>query len=72
MAKAEQKNTGYITQIVGPVVDVYFEEGPVPGILNALEINREKQGEAAGHPVVIEVLQHIGDNRVRCVAMEAT
>ncbi|MDR3139591.1 MAG: F0F1 ATP synthase subunit beta, partial [Treponema sp.] len=39
---------------------------------NALEINREKQGEAAGHPVVIEVLQHIGDNRVRCVAMEAT
>ncbi|MDR2103446.1 MAG: F0F1 ATP synthase subunit beta [Treponema sp.] len=72
MAKVEQKNIGYITQIVGPVVDVHFEEGPVPGILNALEVNKKKPGEAAGSPVVIEVLQHIGDNRVRCVAMEAT
>jgi F-type H+-transporting ATPase subunit beta len=70
MAIAEQEKTGYITQIVGPVVDVRFEEGAVPGILNALEISGGK-GEK-GHPVVIEVLQHIGDNRVRCVAMEAT
>ncbi|GHV39051.1 ATP synthase subunit beta [Spirochaetia bacterium] len=64
-------NIGHITQIVGPVVDVRFEEGGVPAILNALEI---KAPGAAGaeHRVVIEVLQHIGDNRVRCVAMEAT
>jgi F-type H+-transporting ATPase subunit beta len=72
MASTEQKNTGYITQIVGPVVDVRFEEGAVPGILNALEISGGKEGKDGEHPVVIEVLQHIGDNRVRCVAMEAT
>jgi F-type H+-transporting ATPase subunit beta len=60
------ENIGYITQIVGPVVDVRFEEGAVPAILNALEL---QFGE---RKVVLEVLQHIGDNRVRCVAMEAT
>ncbi|MDR1030297.1 MAG: F0F1 ATP synthase subunit beta [Treponema sp.] len=57
---------GYITQIIGPVVDVRFDEDAIPGILHALEIS---QGP---HKMVIEVLQHIGDNRVRCVAMEAT
>ncbi|WP_010263778.1 F0F1 ATP synthase subunit beta [Treponema primitia] len=59
-------NIGVITQIVGPVVDVRFEEGKLPAILNALEI------KAADKNVILEVLQHIGDNRVRCVAMEAT
>ncbi|MDR0524370.1 MAG: F0F1 ATP synthase subunit beta [Spirochaetaceae bacterium] len=59
-------NIGHITQIVGPVVDVRFEEGAVPGILNALEV------PAGNRNMVMEVLQHIGDNRVRCVAMEAT
>jgi F-type H+-transporting ATPase subunit beta len=60
------ENNGYITQIVGPVVDVRFEEGAVPAILHALEV------QGAGRTVVLEVLQHIGDNRVRCVAMNAT
>jgi len=60
-------NTGYITQIVGPVVDVSFEEGKIPAILNALKVN-----SADGRTIVIEVLQHIGDNCVRCVAMSAT
>lgn len=59
-------HTGVITQIVGPVVDVRFEEGAVPGILHALEVDVGERN------MVIEVLQHIGDNRVRCVAMEAT
>ncbi|MDR0601102.1 MAG: F0F1 ATP synthase subunit beta [Treponema sp.] len=58
-------NTGIITQITGPVVDVRFREGEVPAILSALEI-------AGNPPVVLEVLQHTGDNRVRCVAMSAT
>jgi F-type H+-transporting ATPase subunit beta len=58
---------GHVTQIVGPVVDVRFE-GSVPAILNALEI----KVPGTGSPVMVEVLQHIGDNRVRCVAMEAT
>ncbi|MDR2500272.1 MAG: F0F1 ATP synthase subunit beta [Treponema sp.] len=59
-------NTGVITQITGPVVDARFEQNQVPPILNALEV---RQGERA---VTLEVLQHIGDNRVRCVAMAAT
>jgi F-type H+-transporting ATPase subunit beta len=59
-------NIGMITQIVGPVVDVRFEPGYIPSILNALEI---KDGDRT---VILEVLQHIGDNRVRCVAMAAT
>jgi F-type H+-transporting ATPase subunit beta len=55
-----------VTQITGPVVDVRFQEDQAPAILNALEI------KAPDRTVVLEVLQHIGDNRVRCVAMEAT
>ncbi|MDR1899890.1 MAG: F0F1 ATP synthase subunit beta [Treponema sp.] len=69
-------NAGVITQIVGPVVDVRFEEGQIPSILNALEVKiQDSGGEGkAGddRPMTLEVLQHIGDSRVRCVAMEAT
>jgi F-type H+-transporting ATPase subunit beta len=61
---------GTITQIVGPVVDVRFEENQVPAILNALEVLPGSGGGESG--LVLEVLQHIGDNRVRCVAMQAT
>ena len=60
-------NTGHITQIVGPVVDVRFDEGRVPAILNALKVT-----STDGQGVTLEVLQHIGDGRVRCVAMSAT
>jgi F-type H+-transporting ATPase subunit beta len=60
-------NIGHIIQIVGPVVDVRFEEGKIPPILNALTVNPESEKS-----VVLETLQHIGDSRVRCVAMEAT
>jgi F-type H+-transporting ATPase subunit beta len=68
--------TGVITQIVGPVVDVRFEEGQIPPLLNALVVKRKASPglteSGAEASVVLEVLQHIGDNRVRCVAMEAT
>ena len=60
-------NKGYITQIVGPVVDVRFVEGHVPSILGALKV---QAGD--GRIVTLEVLQHIGDSCVRCVAMSAT
>jgi len=62
-------NKGYITQIIGPVVDVRFEQGQVPLILNALKV--KTGGEGFNRVVTLEVLQHIGDNRVRCVAMSA-
>jgi F-type H+-transporting ATPase subunit beta len=60
-------DAGYITQIVGPVVDVRFEEGKIPAILNALKVQA-----GGGRTVVLEVLQHVGDGIVRCVAMAAT
>ncbi|MGC1489316.1 MAG: F0F1 ATP synthase subunit beta, partial [Albidovulum sp.] len=63
MAKA--KAEGKITQVIGAVVDVQFENS-LPAILNALEtINNGKR-------LVLEVAQHLGENTVRTVAMEAT
>ena len=59
-------NKGTITQIIGPVVDVQFKEAQVPPIHNALTI--EYQGE----PLILEVAQHIGLNRVRCISMKST
>jgi F-type H+-transporting ATPase subunit beta len=68
MAKAKTKKgaTGYITQILGAVVDVQFEEGNVPAILNALET------ENNGIRLILEVAQHLGENTVRCIAMDMT
>ena len=62
-------NIGKITQIIGPVVDVSFEdEGSVlPNILDALEIDRP-----GNTPIVLEVQQHIGEYRIRAISMEST
>ena len=61
-----KKNTGSVSQIMGPVLDIRFPEGALPELLNAIEI---QNGETT---VVAEVAQHIGDNVVRCVAMSST
>ncbi len=61
MAKAE----GKITQVIGAVVDVQFE-GELPAILNALETDNN------GKRLVLEVAQHLGENTVRAIAMDAT
>lgn len=61
-----EKNIGKIIQVIGPVVDVRFDEGKLPKILNALDIqNGDKK-------VVVEVFQHIGNNDARCIAMSST
>jgi F-type H+/Na+-transporting ATPase subunit beta len=60
-------NQGKITQIIGPVVDVRFEGGKLPKILDALTI---KRGD--GTLVVLEVQQHLGENTVRTIGMDAT
>src|SRR5262245_54120381 len=66
-----QQQVGKIVQIIGPVVDVEFEAGHLPEIYNALEIKSE--GTAAGTiDIVAEVEQHLGENRVRAVAMKPT
>ena len=58
--------TGVVTQIVGPVVDVHFTEGGVPELLTALTV------ENGDHTVTLEVAQHIGLDRVRCISMQDT
>ena len=59
------KPTGRISQIIGAVVDVEFE-GDLPTILNALETTNQ------GNRLVLEVAQHLGQNTVRTIAMDAT
>ena len=68
---AEKTNTGYITQIIGPVVDVKFPNGELPNIYNALKIEGKNP---AGQPVAVtcEVQQLLGDSQVRAVSMSST
>ena len=69
MTTATTVNTGKITQIIGPVVDVSFEgEGTrIPAILDALKVTK-----ASGQDVILEVQQHLGEDRVRAIAMDST
>ena len=57
---------GSVSQVMGPVVDVYFEEGSLPSIYNALTMQN------GDRTLTVEVAQHIGDNIVRCIAMSST
>ena len=63
---SKMKNIGKIIQIIGPVLDIKFENGHLPDLLNAIEIDYE------GKKVVCEVAQQLGDDVVRCIAMSST
>ena len=67
-------NVGQITQVIGVVVDVAFDEGKLPDISNALKIVKEGNGNGSAerNEIIVEVAQHLGENTVRCVAMEPT
>ena len=58
---------GKISQVMGAVVDVVFEDGHLPDIYNALTVDRGEEGT-----LVLEVAQHLGDAVVRTVAMDST
>ena len=62
---------GKITQVTGPIVDVEFPEGALPEILTALYITNPAINDIEDN-LVIEVAQHLGDNMVRCIAMDIT
>jgi len=64
-------NTGKVVQVIGPVIDVEFEEGNLPNIMNALTITNPTINDEEDN-LVVEVAQHLGDNVVRCIAMEIT
>ena len=67
-------STGKVIQVIGPVVDVEFPPGQLPNIYNALKVTQE-ENKAAGKPAVritLEVASHLGENRVRGIAMSTT
>ena len=61
-----EKNIGKVISVIGPVLDIKFENGHLPNLLNAIEVT---QGE---RKITLEVAQHIGDDVVRCIAMSST
>ncbi len=67
---AETKSIGRVVKVTGPVVDVEFAKGELPEILHALEIDFEVDGER--QTVICETAQHLGEGRVRAIAMRAT
>ncbi|MFH2009104.1 MAG: F0F1 ATP synthase subunit beta [bacterium] len=62
------KNEGLIRQIIGPTVDIEFDSDHLPNILNAVEVY-DPEREL---PLIVEVAQHLGDNLVRCIAMDTS
>ncbi len=59
-------NTGIVKRIIGPVIDILFEDSEMPQLLDAIKIKMED------HVVVAEVAQHVGDSTVRCIALSST
>ena len=58
-------NTGIVKRIIGPVIDIQFEDSEMPQLLDAIKIEMED------HIVVAEVAQHVGDSTVRCIALSS-
>jgi F-type H+-transporting ATPase subunit beta len=65
MVGTNVENSGYVTQIIGPVLDVVFPSGQLPKVYNAIKVNGDKT-------IVCEVQQLLGDNQVRAVSMSST
>jgi len=68
-------SNGYVTQVMGPVVDVKFEEGQLPEIYDALHVEFDKTdetGQNEARVLALEVALHLGDNAVRTIAMSST
>jgi F-type H+-transporting ATPase subunit beta len=71
MTVAEAVKIGKVVQVIGPVVDIEFEGGYLPAIYNAVRVTGEA-GAGSTIDIVVEVEQHLGENRVRTVAMKPT
>src|SRR5260370_41724447 len=65
-------NIGRVVQVIGPVLDIQFEQGHLPAIFNAVRITSEGFDIPEPLDVTVEVQQHLGEGRVRAVAMEPT
>jgi F-type H+/Na+-transporting ATPase subunit beta len=71
MASTDAK-IGKVVQVIGPVVDVLFKDGELPQIYTAIHVTSEGFDVATPIDIVVEVEQHIGEDRVRCVSMHPT
>ncbi len=67
----EARNYGVISQVMGAVLDVYFEDGDLPEIYTALLVSNPGISDEDWN-LVVEVAQHLGENTVRCIAMDST
>ena len=65
-------NIGRVLQVIGPAIDVEFEEGSQPAIYNALRVTSDGFDVPERIDVIVEVQQHLGEGKVRCVAMQPT
>src|SRR3989338_1828948 len=70
-ASATAQNMGTVSQVLGPVVDVAFHGSALPPIYQALRLTNKSNGNAEWN-LVLEVAQHLGENVVRCIAMDGT
>src|ERR1700687_833860 len=72
MVAANGTHTGKIIQVIGSTFDAEFEEGHLPEIYNALKVNSDDAAKGVRIRLTGEVQQHLGGNRVRCVALGST
>src|ERR1051326_123649 len=68
----ETQQIGKVVQIIGPAVDIEFEDGHLPAIYNAIRVVDNGEFGKVPIDVVAEVANHIGENQVRCIAMKPT
>src|SRR4030088_2022474 len=66
------ENIGHVIQVAGPALDVQFAEGSLPPIYQAVKVVSDGFKVPSPINVILEVQQHLGEGRVRCIAMEAT
>jgi F-type H+-transporting ATPase subunit beta len=69
---ASAQKVGRVVQVIGPVVDIEFQDGHLPDIYNAIHIVSDGSGGSAKVDIICEVEQHLGESRVRTVAMKPT
>ncbi len=65
------ENYGVVKQVMGPVIDVEFTNGKIPAIYNALKLTNKAISNQEWN-LTVEVATHLGDNMVRCIAMDST
>ncbi len=70
-ATSKENNIGVIKQVIGPIVDILFEGRQLPEIYNAVRVSNPGISDKPGN-LTLEVAQHLGENTVRCIAMDST